>query len=145
MQSEAHKAETLLMTDENPADGPAKQTGALRHLWIALGGLALLLGTIGIFLPVLPTTPFVLLAAFAFAKGSPKLRHWLVTHHIFGPIIADWEARGAIATRYKIFACSMMATAFIASLAAGFSMLILAIQALCLCGAASYILTRPSS
>lgn len=139
------KTEFTEMTDDNPAHLTAKPNGLLRHLWTTLGGIALLLGTIGIFLPVLPTTPFVLLGAFAFAKGSPKLRHWLATHSIFGPIIADWEARGAIATRYKFFACAMMAVAFTVSLVAGFSALILLIQAVCLCGAASYILTRPSN
>lgn len=119
--------------------------GPLRQLWNLLGGLALLLGAIGVFLPVLPTTPFVLLAAFAFTRGSPKLRHWLTTHRIFGPIIADWEARGAIATPYKLFACTLMIAAFAASFVAGLSALLLTIQAVCLCSAATYILTRPSN
>lgn len=117
----------------------------LRHLWTVLGGLALLLGGIGIFLPVLPTTPFVLLAAFAFTRGSPALRSWLANHALFGPLIADWEARGAIALRYKLLACTLMAAAFIASLMAGFSPLILIVQGLCLGAAATYILTRPSA
>jgi hypothetical protein len=106
--------------------------------------VALLLGGIGVFLPVLPTTPFVLLAAFAFTRGSPALRSWLATHSVFGPIIADWEAHGAIALRYKLIACTLMALAFIASVAADFSAFILVVQALCLVAAASYILTRPS-
>lgn len=133
------------MTDKNSAPSGNRQAGPLQHLWVMLGCIALLLGAIGIVLPILPTTPFVLVAAFAFARGSPRLRHWLATHHIFGSIIADWEARGAIAVRYKLLACAMMAAAFTASLVAGFSALILIIQALCLCGAASYILTRPST
>lgn len=142
--SSVHQEQIALMPDNDPARSKTQQTGLLRHLWTWLGGIALLLGGIGIFLPVLPTTPFVLVAAFAFTRGSPKLRYWLATHHTFGPIIADWEARGAIATRYKLFACMLMATAFIASLIAGFPPLILAIQGLCLGGAATYILTRPS-
>lgn len=132
------------MSKNDPAPATARNNGPLRHLWTAFGGAALLLGGIGIFLPILPTTPFVLLAAFAFTRGSPALRSWLATHTVFGPIIADWEASGAIAMRYKLLACSLMATAFIASLIAGFSPLILAIQGLCLGGAAIYILTRPS-
>lgn len=132
------------MSENDPAPATARNNGPLRHLWTAFGGAALLLGGIGVFLPILPTTPFVLLAAFAFTRGSPTLRAWLATHTIFGPVIADWEASGAIAMRYKLFACTLMAVAFIASLMAGFSALILTIQGLCLGGAAIYILTRPS-
>lgn len=142
--SSVHQEQIALMPDNDPARSKTQQTGLLRHLWTWLGGIALLLGGIGIFLPVLPTTPFVLVAAFAFTRGSPKLRYWLATHAVFGPIIADWEARGAIATRYKLFACTLMAATFTVSLLAGLSALILTIQALCLCSAASYILTRPS-
>lgn len=121
-----------------------KRAYVRRLIWTGFGIVALFLGLIGVILPVLPTTPFVLLAAFAFSKGSPRLRHWLVTHRTFGPIIADWEANGAIARPYKIMACSLMALAFAASVYAGFSTTILIIQAICLTGAATYVLTRPS-
>jgi uncharacterized membrane protein YbaN (DUF454 family) len=103
----------------------------------------LALGFIGVFLPLLPTTPLVLLAAFAFSKGSPRLRQALTTHRIFGPIIEDWEANGAIARRYKLIACTSMVVVFLISLIAGLPLFVLVIQAACLGGAALFVLTRP--
>lgn len=116
----------------------------LRAFWSALGLLALALGAIGAFLPVLPTTPFVILAAFCFAKGSPWLAEILENHAVFGPIIQDWRTHGAIARRYKAMAIAMMALAFGTSLYFGFGALVLAIQAVCLGAAALFILSRPS-
>ena len=116
----------------------------LRPVWMVLGVTALALGALGVVLPVLPTTPFVLLAAFAFSQSAPRLAAALETHRVFGPIIADWRANGAIAPRYKAMAIAMMAAALAASLAAGLSPLVLAIQGLCMTAAASFILTRPN-
>lgn len=116
-----------------------------RLAWATLGSVALVVGAVGVVLPVLPTTPFVILAAFAFAKGSPRLARWLEQSATFGPIIADWRANGAIRPRYKIAAIVMMGAALVLSAGLGFSRTVLAIQALCMLGAAAYILTRPSS
>lgn len=60
-------------------------------LMIGLGWLALAVGFIGIFVPLLPTTPFVLLAAFFFSNGSTRLHHWLREHPRFGRHVRDWE------------------------------------------------------
>ena len=121
--------------------------GAVRRhrdrLWAALGCCALALGALGLFLPILPTTPFVIVAAFAFGKGSPRLRHWLVSHRAFGPAIHDWEAHGAIARKYKVIACAVMALTFAVSAVAGVAWWILLIQALCMGPAALYVVTRP--
>jgi len=62
----------------------------VRHVFVALGFAALLLGVIGIFLPILPTTPFILLAAALFARGSERFHTWLLAHRMAGPLIADW-------------------------------------------------------
>ena len=62
-------------------------TRAARLTWLIVGLLALALGAIGIALPLLPTTPFILLAAFAFAQSSEKLHQWLLDHNVFGPLI----------------------------------------------------------
>lgn len=115
-----------------------------RLLWQIAGILALVLGAIGVLLPLLPTTPFVLLAAFAFGKGSPRLRSWLESNRLFGAAIRDWERKGAIHPRAKATACVVMAVVFLGSVVAGLRPLILLIQALCMTAAATYILTRPS-
>lgn len=114
-------------------------------LWTLAGILALCTGVIGIVLPVLPTTPLVLLAAFCFGKGSPRLRAWIVDHAHFGPMIADWQANGAISTGAKRSAILAMAAAFGLSLWLGLPLWVLGLQAICLGGAATFILTRPSA
>ena len=74
----------------------------------ALGFFFVLLGIIGAFLPVIPTTPFLLVAAACFSKGSERYANWLREHKTFGPIITDWETRRCIRLRYKVFSISMM-------------------------------------
>lgn len=76
-------------------------TDLRRGLWIALAYVALGLGVIGIVLPGLPTTPFVLVAAWAAAKGSRRLHAWLLAHRLFGPMVRDWQARGAVSRPAK--------------------------------------------
>jgi len=80
-----------------------------RHLWLGAGLLSVLLGFIGIFLPLLPTTPFILLAAFCFSKGSPRCERWLLQHSRFGPMTREWRARRAVPLRAKQIATAMMA------------------------------------
>ncbi len=114
-----------------------------RHLFLALGWIAVGLGMIGIVLPVLPTVPFMILAAFLFTRGSPRARAWLMDHAHFGPHIRRWEERGGIARRGKIAATVSMAAVFGLSLLLGLPAYLLAIQAACLIPAALFILTRP--
>ena len=68
---------------------PAKST-RLRWAWWLLAYASLALGLVGIVVPGLPTVPFVLLAAWAAARGSTKLHRWLLAHRQFGPMIRDW-------------------------------------------------------
>ncbi|MEM6309691.1 MAG: YbaN family protein [Pseudomonadota bacterium] len=112
-------------------------------LWTIAGLASLGLGVIGIFLPLLPTTPLVLLAAFCFAKGSPRLHSWLVEHPRFGPAIKDWQARGAVSKKGKRLALIAMAATFGLALALGLAWYLILIQALCLGAVAIFIVTRP--
>lgn len=82
---------------------------AKRWLWLCLAYLFLALGIVGIVLPGLPTTPFVLLAAYCAARGSKRLHAWLLAHRLFGPMIRDWQANGAVSRQAKVWAIGMMA------------------------------------
>lgn len=117
----------------------------LNPLWTFAGLVALALGLLGIPLPFLPTTPFILLAAFCFSKGSPRLRRWLTQHKRFGPAIAAWEQSGAIPRRAKLLAGTLMAASLLISILLGFSIVVIALQALCLAGAAAYVFSRPDT
>jgi uncharacterized membrane protein YbaN (DUF454 family) len=80
-----------------------------RRLWLAAGSLALFTGFVGIFLPVLPTTPFVLLAAYCFSRGSERWERWLLNHPRWGPMVRDWRDHHAVPLRAKQLATVMMA------------------------------------
>jgi hypothetical protein len=79
-----------------------------RLLWRALALLSVALGLVGVLLPVLPTVPFLLLAAWAAGKGWPALEAWLLNHAQFGPYIRNWRERGAVPRRAKWLATVMM-------------------------------------
>ncbi len=83
--------------------------GAARWFWGALACLSLALGLLGIVLPGLPTVPFILAASFCAARGSRRLHAWLRRHRRFGPMIRNWEDRGAVSRRAKWLASVMMA------------------------------------
>ncbi len=114
-------------------------------LWTTAGLLSLGIGILGIFLPLLPTTPLVLLAAFCFAKGSPRLHAWLLNHPRFGQSIRDWQDRGSVPPRAKRLALAAMAATLALSFALGLSWLLIVIQASCLGCVAIFLLTRPNT
>jgi len=78
------------------------------YFFLSIGWLSFGLGFIGIFLPILPTTPFMILAAACFSKGSPRFHLWLLEHRVFGPPIVDWQRNKVIRLKYKILAGLMM-------------------------------------
>ncbi len=90
--------------------------GGKRVLFLTLGFISLLLGIIGIFLPLLPTTPFALLAAYFFSKSSTQLHQWLLNQRSLGPLIRDWESYGVIRLRAKWMATVMIVVLFSYSL-----------------------------
>lgn len=79
-----------------------------RHIYFAIACLALVLGFIGVFLPVMPTAPFIIVAAWGFAESSPRFNRWLRSHHLFGKLIHDWETRRAVPRLGKIFATAAL-------------------------------------
>ena len=114
-----------------------------RLLWLSLGLVCLILGAIGLFLPLLPTTSFILVAAFAFARSSPRLHKWLLTHKIFGPLITDWQTHRAISTKAKVASLISM----IAIVAIGFVFQIpswiIGVQVIILSLVSLFLWTRP--
>lgn len=72
------------------------------------GHLCLVLGILGAFLPVLPTTPFLLLAAFCYSKSSDSLHSWIMNHKHLGPPLRNWERNGVIGLKAKIIATIML-------------------------------------
>lgn len=115
-----------------------------RGLWLCVGLTATGLGLIGLFLPVMPTTVFLILAAYAFDRSSPRLHGWLIGHPRFGPVILNWQEHGSINRKAKITAVAVMAGTFAISWIAGFDQVVLVIQAVVLGAVAVFILTRPS-
>ncbi len=117
----------------------------MRYLWIAVGFISLALGTAGAVLPLLPTTPFVLLSAFCFARSSPRFHSWLINHRTFGPIIQDWNRDGAISYRAKLLATLAFALTLMLSVLFRVDMTILLIQVAVFVPSMTFIWTRPTA
>jgi uncharacterized membrane protein YbaN (DUF454 family) len=116
---------------------------AKRIALILIGLVSLALGAIGVFLPLLPTTPFVLVSAIAFAKSSDRLHQWLVDHDLFGPLIANWREHGAISRRTKVISVLSMIAILVISTLLAVPTHVIVIQAVVLSCSAVFILTRP--
>jgi len=99
----------------------------VRLLWAVLGLICVGLGMLGVILPLLPTVPFMLLAAFFFARSSERLHNWLLSHRDSGPAIVDWHERGVISQRVKRISTAAIMAMFGLSLVMGFRPLILVI------------------
>ncbi|MEM8796703.1 MAG: YbaN family protein [Pseudomonadota bacterium] len=116
----------------------------LKLFWFVIGFCALVLAALGLVLPLLPTTPFLILAAFAFARSSERWHNWLLTHRIFGPLVSNWRRYGAIGRRTKMVSVLFMAAILCLSYGVGVSTVLLTVQAIVLLGAAAFVVSRPS-
>lgn len=117
----------------------------MRIFYFTLGWVFFSLGAVGVLVPVLPTTPFMILALWAFAKSSMRFHQWLYNHRFFGPPLQQWEQYRIIPRAAKIMAISVM------SLSLGYLLLFTsAVLWLKICTAllmfygAFFILTKPS-
>lgn len=115
----------------------------MKPVWLALGIFSLGSGIVGIFLPILPTVPFVLLAAFCFSRSSDRLHNWLVEHPDLGPHIIAWRERGAIGEGSKRMATLSIIGVVLLSVAFGVAPFFLAIQVALLAAVLVFIWTRP--
>ena len=115
-----------------------------RTLWLLLGHLSLVLGIIGAVLPLLPTTPFLLLSALAFSRSSPRLAHWLHEHPRLGPPIRNWREHGVIGRGAKVVVVVAAVVSLSGSLWLAIPWWALVAQATILALVLLFVLTRPS-
>lgn len=109
------------MSDRTPSPPPpeATATGARRWLFLVAGFASLGMAYLGVLLPGLPATPWVLLASGCFAKSSPRLQRWLRRSPVFGGLIRDWEAHRGIRRPVKATAVVLIVTAVTVSIVFG--------------------------
>lgn len=88
----------------------------VRGVLVGAGVLCVALGVLGIFLPLLPATPFMLLAAACFARSSRRFHDWLLASRTFGPLVREWEQHRSIPRRTKLTAIALMSLTMAASI-----------------------------
>lgn len=119
--------------------------GTKRTAYFVLGWLMVALGLIGAVLPIMPTTIFIILAAWCFGRSSPRFEKWLLEHRIFGPTLVQWREHGAVPKRVKWIACSGMAFGYATFFCfARPTPLLGGVVALFFIACAAYVLSRPS-
>lgn len=116
----------------------------LRVIWLALGFIFTALGIIGAFLPVMPTTVFLLIAAYFFARSSPRFYNQLLNNQQFGPLIRDWRAGRGIPLRAKILAISMIVISITSSILIVTLTAIKLLLAVIGVSVSTYLITRPT-
>jgi uncharacterized protein len=123
-----------------------KGSPRVRFLYKVLGFIFVGLGVLGAFLPILPTTPFLLVALWAFSRSSRRFHHWLYTHPRFGPRLQEWHEHGTVPVKVKVSAISAMVVSMslMAFVAQAKWYVLVTSGALMLVGA-TYVLSRPSS
>ena len=117
----------------------------MRSLWFTGGMVAMVLAIIGLFLPVFPTVPFLLLAAICFARSSKRAHKWLIEHDNFGPAIRNWQEKGAISRRSKWLSTVFMTAALLLSVALDAAEWLILLQGATIAGVILFIWTRPDA
>jgi uncharacterized membrane protein YbaN (DUF454 family) len=90
-----------------------KDVMIMRPLFFALGWLFFAVGFVGVFVPVLPTTPLMILALWCFSRSSKRFHNWLYTHRLFGPPLQQWEEHGVIPPVAKYVAVVFMSLSLV--------------------------------
>jgi hypothetical protein len=116
MEEERRAAAAVGQAQET--NGGVREHGSplVRGLLIAAGVVCVVLGVIGIFLPLLPTTPLMLLAAACFARSSRRFHDWLLANRTFGPLILEWEKHRSMPRRTKLTAIALMSATLAVSI-----------------------------
>ena len=115
-----------------------------RTILISLGLLCVGLGFIGVFVPGIPTTIFLIIALWAFTKSSEKLRYWLLNHKRFGPILNNWQEHKVVPRRAKILMVVLMSLAVILFYYSSQSLILTIGLIIILVSVAIYVISLPS-
>ena len=115
-----------------------------RTILISLGLLCVGLGFVGVFVPGIPTTIFLIIALWAFTKSSEKLRHWLLNHKRFGPILNNWQEHKVVPRRAKILMVVLMSLAVILFYYSSQSLILTIGLIIILVSVAIYVISLPS-
>ncbi len=115
------------------------------RLWRLAGGIALIIGLIGMAIPILPTTPFILVAAYGFTRGSRKIYRWVVDPNSLGTGFAEWRRRGIIPPFGGLMIMVVMLVGFVLALLSGLETASLIIELVGLLLVGAYLLTRPKA
>ena len=116
----------------------------LKPMWLAVGLICVALAAIGVVLPLMPTTIFLIIAAYAFARSSERLHTWLLSNPVFGPVIQDWQMHKAISTSAKGLALVSMALVIAVSIWINVPVWVIAVQGIILGSVAVFLVTRPT-
>ena len=115
-----------------------------RIILISLGWLCVGLGFVGVFVQGIPTTIFLIIALWAFTKSSEKLRHWLLNHKRFGPILNNWQEHKVVPRRAKILMVVLMSLAVILFYYSSQSLILTIGLIIILVSVAIYVISLPS-
>mgnify|MGYP006425303125 CR=1 FL=1 len=136
--------------DYNENEAARPETGAparrrFRRAWQGLAVTCIGLGGIGVALPLVPTTPFLLLAAWAASRGSPELHAWLYRHPRYGPILRDWHEHRALRPRTKCVALLLIAASWLIMMTMIGSDMVRLSASIVMLAVAVFLFTRPGA
>ncbi|WP_198971985.1 YbaN family protein [Xylophilus sp. ASV27] len=126
-----------------PDTAPRPLPAVLRLLLAALAMLCIALGVVGVFVPGMPTTVFIIAAAWAAARSSPRLHGWLLGHRLFGPLLHHWQNGGRMSRRAKWSATAAMAVCALILLATAQRAWTASLALACMDGVLAWLWCRP--
>ena len=132
------------MTDPRSSANTRQRSAIARASYIALAYICVGLGLAGVVLPLLPTTPFLLLAAWSASRGSPRLHRWLYQHPYIGQVLQAWERERAVPRSAKVSACVLLSISWIGIWWLTGDWRLLTVTGLLFVVVAGFLLTRPA-
>jgi uncharacterized protein len=102
-----------MVVREDILEDSVQRQSSMRWVYLAIGWLAVAIGTVGFALPILPSTVFFLIALWAFSRGSPRFENWLLNHRLFGPTLQAWRHHRVIPAKAKLLAVACMSASLL--------------------------------